>query len=99
MTDEERQQYTERYAAAAHAMQTGVATEMEFDKQATTPKHLRVGVNSAMADHAGLAALLIRKGIITEDEYLVAITEQMETEKRRYETELTAKMGQSIKLW
>lgn len=74
-----------RYVAAAHAMQTGVAYVMEKDPSETTPKHLRVGVNSAMVDHGALAKLLIEKGIITEDEYFEALAEIMEAEAANYE--------------
>ena len=59
----------DRYLKAAHAMQTGVALEMSRHAAPTEPKHLRVGVNAAMSDQAGLVKLLIAKGIFTEDEY------------------------------
>ena len=50
----------QRYDAAAHAMQSGVAFEIGAGvSRETEPKHLRVGVNSAMVDSAALAALLI----------------------------------------
>jgi hypothetical protein len=87
----------ERYAAAAHAMQSGVAMDMESDpsgsKGATTPKHLRVGVNSAMVTDEGLATLLIAKGVITLDEYTEAVTVAMEAEQARYEQLLTERFG------
>ena len=58
------------YEEAAHAMQSSVAHEMNLPhRQAPTePKHLRVGVNTAMVDHAALAYLLIQKGIIRMDQ-------------------------------
>lgn len=75
----------QRWAAAAHAMQSGVAYEMsKGNDHATTPKHLRVGVNSAMSDHGGLVKLLIAKGLFTEEEYLTAIADAMEDEVRLY---------------
>ena len=73
-----------RYQAAAHAMQTGVAFTMDFDPSPTTPKHLRVGVNSAMVEHGALAALLMQKGIITEVEYLESLADFMEKERDSY---------------
>jgi hypothetical protein len=73
-----------RYTDLAHAMQSGVALKMNYDAAETTPKHLRVGVNSAMCDHAALARLLIEKGIITEAEYRQAITDEMAREVERY---------------
>ena len=49
----------DRYVKAAHAMQSGVAVCMERGTAETTPKHLRVGVNSAMVNDAAIARLLI----------------------------------------
>jgi hypothetical protein len=82
MTDDER------YLAAAHAMQSGVALEMQRNPRPTEPKHLRVGINAAMADMGGLVALLIKKGVITDAEYRVAIADAMECEALRYEDRL-----------
>lgn len=75
----------ERYLAACHAMQSGVALSESRGERECTPKHLRVGVNSSMVGHSALAILLIRKGVITSAEYQTAIVEAMEEEKRRYE--------------
>lgn len=74
------------YHDLVHAMQTGVATKMGIDPTDASPKHLRVGINSVMCDHAALARLLIQKGIFTEAEYEVAITEEMQREVERYKT-------------
>jgi hypothetical protein len=77
-----------RYDAAAHAMQTGVAYEMSVYGDgiaATSPKHLRVGVNSALADIEGLVTLLMSKGLFTREEYYTAIADAMEREKQRYQ--------------
>jgi len=81
------------YTKKAHAMQTGVAYKMEHDPSETSPKHLRVGINSAMVDAAALAKLLIAKGVITEDEYTTAITEEMGREVARYEAWLSEHYG------
>jgi purine-nucleoside phosphorylase len=93
----------ERYVAAMHAMQSGVAADMETDPNersqgATTPKHLRVGVNGALADQAALAKLLIAKGIITEAEYLEAVADAAEAEKARYEQLLSERFGKPVTL-
>lgn len=63
------------YEVAMHGMQTAVAYEMNLEgrKSATEPKHLRVGINASMSDHAALVWLLVNKGIITEAEYLEAM--------------------------
>lgn len=73
------------YEAALHGMQSAVAYEMNKRSAPTDPKHLRVGVNAAMSDHAALAFLLIEKGVITEDEYLEALRQSMNNEVHRYE--------------
>lgn len=97
MTDAERADY-ERYLAAAHAMQSGVAAKMGYDASDTTPKHLRVGINAAMSDNAALVALLIAKGIITGEEYTKAIADQMEKERDSYAQLLSEHYGREIKL-
>lgn len=89
-----------RWAAAAHAMQSGVATEMGLPgrQTATEPKFLRVGINTALSDHGGLVKLLIDKGVITEAEYFKAIADQMEFEKASYEKRLSEHFGRPITL-
>lgn len=88
----------ERHYAAAHAMQTGVAYQHQYDASDATPKHLRVGINAALSDHTGLVRLLIAKGVFTEEEYTKSIADEMEREKARYEVELTGHFGRPIKL-
>lgn len=88
----------DRYLAAVHAMQSGVAAKMRYDPTETTPKHLRVGVNAAMCDHTALAKLLMSKGVITEEEYVAAITNEMQVEKARYEAWLSELMGRQVHL-
>lgn len=91
------EELNKRYLAACHAMQSGVAFKMDMDTKDTTPKHLRVGVNSAMCDSSALAGLLIRKGVITEAEYLEAITVMMEEEVDRYRQWFAAR-GMNVNL-
>ncbi len=85
------------YQQLAHAMQAGVAAEMHHTKQ-TDPKHLRTGVNSALVDIAALAELLIKKGVITEAEYVEAIRDGMAEEVARYEARLSEHYGKPVKL-
>lgn len=76
----------ERYLAACHAMQSGVAHTMNLNPDGeTSPKHLRVGINSAMCNEAALVRLLIAKGVITEAEHAKEIADEMEREVDRYE--------------
>lgn len=88
----------ERYKAAAHGMQTGVAFDLERGDQSGTPKHLRVGINVAMSDHAALVTLLMAKGLFTEIEYLEALADAMEAERKRYEQHLDVAHGLKVTL-
>jgi hypothetical protein len=85
-------------AHAAHAVQSGVALEMNYLPEPTHPKHLRTGLNMAMSDHAGLVRLLIAKGILTEEEYLEAIADQAEVEKAVYEERMSERLGKKVTL-
>lgn len=101
MTRQELDLYQQRYAAAAHAMQSGVKCGMNLPgrSHATDPKDLRVGINSAMVEHGALAGgLLINKGIITPEEYYKALAEGMEAERDKYEHDLSERLGKPIKL-
>lgn len=78
-----------QYLARQHAMQTGVAMRLESGvSKECEPKHLRVGINTAMTDHQALVELLITKGVITQEEYMEAIAVTMDREASRYEAEL-----------
>jgi len=82
MTLDEKKQ---RYAQLAHAVQTGVAYVLAKDPSEGTPKHLRTGVNMTMVEHSALALLLMKKGVITEDEYYDAVLAALEREVASYE--------------
>lgn len=83
----------ERYRAAAHAMQSGVAMQMQWDPAETSNKHLRVGVNASMRDLASLVFLLVAKGIITQAEYETAIADGMEQEAADYKRRINEHYG------
>ena len=88
LSDAERiHRATQRYHAAAHAMQSAVTTELGLDgpnTAACSPKHLRVGINSAFVSHQALVELLLKKKIISDVEYYEAQAEAMEKEVERY---------------
>jgi|SRR5882762_1331381 len=86
MTQEDK----ERYVAAMHGVQSGVAMKMNWDTKETEPKSLRVGVNSALVDFSALQKLLIDKGIITEDELYSALADMAELEVASYEDEINS---------
>jgi hypothetical protein len=94
------------YPRLAHAMQSGVAATIALNEQVAipgsrgdhTPKHLRVGVNMAMAEHSALSKLLCDKGVITEDEYRQALVDGLTREVAKYEKELSEKYGRPVTL-
>jgi hypothetical protein len=81
------------YEQALHGIQTGIALEIERGSDCASPKHLRVGVNSAMCEHAALVRLLMAKGIFTEQEYAEAITDEFNRELERVEKNVNAQYG------
>ncbi|MBF6555514.1 MAG: hypothetical protein IVW52_04980 [Acidimicrobiales bacterium] len=93
MTEEDE----DRYRRAAHAMQSGVALDHARNgAHDATPKHLRVGVNSALVDSGALAELLIQKGVVTRDEYVKALADGMEREVDLYRERLG--LGPNVEL-
>jgi len=82
----------ERYTQAAHAMQSGVAMMMNYN-DSHEPKHLRVGVNSAMIETSALVKLLIDKGLITYEEWAKVLADFMEAEVVSYERQINNVMG------
>lgn len=79
-------EHQDRYQAAAHAVQTGVAYEIHTapGQAGVSAKHLRVGVNMAMVDTSALAMLLVKKGLITEEELWSALADGAEAELQKY---------------
>lgn len=74
-----------RYQTAVHRMQAAVGFDMEQrilrgETAASIAKHLRVGINSAMSDHAALVHLLVESGVISEEAYLDKVVEWAERE-------------------
>lgn len=88
----------DRYDAACHAMQSGVLADHQGGSDDGNPKHLRVGVNSALVSVAATGRLLIDKGVITTDEYEAAMADAMEAEVREYELRLSARLGTKVTL-
>jgi hypothetical protein len=85
----------QRYLDACHAMQTGVAVMMNYRPSETDPKHLRVGVNSAMVGNAALVRLLSAKGVFTLDEYYKELADEMEREAGRYSDEVNSSVAKN----
>lgn len=87
----------ERYQRAANAMQSGVAVMMDHGLD-TSPKQLRVGINSTMVETSTLATLLVEKGVCTANEFSEALIAQMEREVAIYEREIETATGSSVTL-
>jgi hypothetical protein len=100
MSEQTVEQLRDEYHALAHAMQSGVKYQMEIDAAAAaiTPKHLRVGVNSAFVETQAIAELCMAKGVFTEREYYLALRNCMLAEVKRYEKLLTEHFKKPIYL-
>lgn len=79
------------YKRLLHAMQSGVA--FLKDKGDQSPKHLRVGINSATVNDAALVRVLIAKGIVTLEEYFEALVEEVKREVERYRQMIAREQG------
>lgn len=83
----------QEYFALCHAMQSGVSMKINYDRSDTTPKHLKVGINSAMVETGALAALLMAKGVFTEQEYYQTLVQSMQNEFMLYKDFLSQALG------
>lgn len=88
----------ERYFILCHAIQSGVSVSMQINNSDTTPKHLRTGINTAHVSNHALVTLLIKKGLITEYEYWESLVNSSFDEVKKYEDELTEKLGKKVTL-
>jgi len=98
-----RDELQRRYEVAAHAVQAGVAMELNdapptISQSAASPKMLRTGVNLAMVEHGALVRTLIAKGLFTELDYFEELVKGVEAEQKAYEARLSARYGGKIKL-
>lgn len=82
----------EYYAQLAHAVQTGVAFCITGPNpnlaRECEPKHLRTGLNVVMCEHSALVRLLMKKGVITEEEYYDEVIVVLKAEVASYEKRL-----------
>lgn len=96
MSDEPKSDLS--YLDAMHAIQTGVAVHMQFEPSIATPKHLRVGIDSAMVNDAALVRLLVKKGLITHEEYGEELRLEANREVDRSEATIQAITGSKVSL-
>lgn len=90
-----RAKAVEKYSRAAHRVQTAIG--FNPDRPKDQYKDLRTGLDLSKADMAGLATLLIEKGIFTMEEYLEAVAESAVREADDKETALSVLHGINIK--
>ena len=90
--------FHERYEVLGHAIQSGVALELNHDPASGTPKHLRTGLNLTKVEHGALVRLLISKGVFTLEEYEAELLKGLEAEKEAYEARLSARHGGRTKV-
>ena len=96
---EEEQALLVRINDEAHALQTGIKVMLEStDRNSGSPKHLRVGINLTMCDHAALVECLIDAGVVRRLDYLRAVARKREQERLWYEKKLNKYFGREITL-
>lgn len=80
----------------SHRVQSGIAFLMSNAEMhgkrfpQCEPKHLRVGINSAMIEASALARLMLAKKICTADEYFEMIIQVWREEVERYQADVAA---------
>ena|SRR5687768_12689046 len=84
MSCEVKKELVDRYAAAAHAMQSAVAFMIAVGDTGAEPKHLRVGVNMAMCETGALAKTLTDAGLIKFETFYENLVELLEKDVADY---------------
>lgn len=88
----------DRYEAAMHAVQSGVKAEHELGSDDGSPKHLRVGINSAIIQTTALVRLLVDAGAFSRADWWRALADETHRERQRYEAELSDRLGRPVSL-
>jgi hypothetical protein len=105
-----REQFITESEALGHAIQTGIKIKLAFEV-ATTPsvsvtspqvfealKHIRVGIDTAKAEIGALSKLLVKKGLISNDEVHESILEAYRIEVAMYERTCSELLGKRVTL-
>lgn len=90
--------FSQEYSRLAHAVQSGVAVELNNGSRIATPKYLRTGLNLVMRDLSSLCDLLIQKGLLTQEELEEAILKGVKEEIKLHEQLIEQRLGKKIKL-
>lgn len=93
-------EFMKEYVGIGHAIQTGILLELEHENQTAQNmfKHLRTGLNLVMSDHGSLGRLLVKKGLITQEEYFTTVLEGLKTELESLEKKLSERFGHEVHL-
>lgn len=97
LSDREKE-LAEEMEKLGHAMQTGIMYMIEKGSKIGDPKHLRTGINSALVFNGTVVKLLVKKGLITREEYAEAAVEDLRAEVKQYEKWLAEIFNVNIKL-
>jgi hypothetical protein len=95
--------FASRARAALHKIQSywflKIGNELVLpDTHACSPKHLKVGIESALASCEAIQTLLIEKGIVTLAEVQEAVAHACEERADEREAELRATYGPGVTL-
>ena len=102
MSDDQQQEKTppspgEEYHSLMHQMQSAIAMCIGLGIDiGASPKHLRVGVNSALIDSGALADLLLKKGLITKEEFGAMVVEKVRADVEDYKERLRQHLGRPV---
>ena len=88
----------DRYEAALHAVQSGVLFDHQLGSDDGSPKHLRVGITSAMIQSTTLVRLLVDAGAFTRADWWRALADEAHRERQRYEAQLSDRLGRPVSL-
>ena len=93
------QEYFDEYKRHMGRVQSGILAKMmrwpSFNDMCCNPKHIRVGIDSAMVSDRAMFDLLVAKGVFTEEEYAKALRDSAKREADTHEKELGFKLGEA----
>lgn len=94
-----------KYLQLMNAMQSGVMMQQHVQAhrdakdQAWFNKDARVGINSALNSNGALVAVLFKKGILTEEEYLESLVATTQEDVDRLKRELADRLQTKVELY
>ncbi len=97
-----KQQLQQEIFQTLHGIQTGIKFKYETEEK-NLPidhklKHIRVGVDNAIAHGEALSMLLVKKGVFTEEEFLEQYLDSLQFKLKQYKRELSEELGVNVNL-